>query len=118
MVTLTYDGAASGENNHVGIGDSAQLQTLIRPSVRPAVINATVPVLIQPVQDAADRDLLHDYEQRYSTLATLAEQLDIPPDEANALIPAILLAAFLEKPAGDLDSWLAGALKAAHEEQE
>lgn len=74
--------------------------------------------MIQPVRNAADRDLLHAYEQRYSTLATLAEQLDIPPDEANELIPAILLAAFLEKPASDVDAWLAGALRAAHQERQ
>jgi hypothetical protein len=60
--------------------------------------------------ETAEDELTAAYTQQYTALALMAEELHIPAEEADELIPVILLATLLEKPTGDPDKWLAGAL--------
>ncbi|HEX6096703.1 MAG TPA: hypothetical protein VF432_10300 [Thermoanaerobaculia bacterium] len=60
-------------------------------------------------EDAAEAE----YLRRFDTLARMAADFDIPPDEAEELISDILLSTLVRRNISDIDAWLAAALTAA-----
>jgi hypothetical protein len=64
-------------------------------------------------EDAAEAE----YLRRFDTLARMAADLDLPPDEAEELISDILLSTLVRRHISDVDAWLAAALTIAVNER-
>ena len=61
----------------------------------------------------ANHDLIENYEEHYLALAELAEELHVPPDEADELIQDVMTTALHSRYVTDVRAWLAAALTSA-----
>ncbi|HEX6098986.1 MAG TPA: hypothetical protein VF432_21910 [Thermoanaerobaculia bacterium] len=54
-----------------------------------------------------------EYDRLFDALAELAEDLDIPLDEAEGLINDVLLSTLVKRNITDIDTWVAAAFTSA-----
>ncbi len=66
---------------------------------------------MNPMRDTAAAEA--EYLRHFETLAKMAENLGIPPDEAEELIGNILTSALVRRPIEDMDTWLRAAFTSA-----
>lgn len=68
------------------------------------------PAIMNPMRDTAAEA---KYLRHFETLAKMAENLEISPDEAEELIGDILTSALVRRHIEDMDAWLAAAFTSA-----
>jgi hypothetical protein len=110
------------------VGDRRRLRKVCGPQARLRACTSrtassdTFLHLIYCVPHAGYRVLMHhgtrdlitvEYARHYEDLSALAEELGIPSDEAATLIRDIFYATLIKTPTGDMDRWLAAALRMA-----
>ena len=64
-------------------------------------------------RDGSDEELTALYEKRVEMLCELAEELNLPPEEAVQLIEDALFASMMRKGNLDADTYLAASLRLA-----
>ena len=70
--------------------------------------------MLQALPGKSDADLTAAFERYYAGLATVAETLQMPEEEAERVISTILTSALLlKRPTCNLDRWLLAALNDA-----
>ena len=67
--------------------------------------------------DGSDEEIAAAYERYFATLADIAEELNVPRGEADALINDVLLGSLRPRAVPDVNTWLRAALTSAIEFQ-